>query len=59
MQNLTEFEARLQHGFTHGLCMSLHSVRVVIFSAVTYGNSTVDCSGGPSLLPFAECAVWR
>lgn len=32
---------------------------MVLFSVVTYENSTVDCSGGPhSLLPFAECAVW-
>lgn len=42
-------------GFMHGLCMNLHSVRVVLFSAVTYGNSTVDCSGG--LLPLTVCRV--
>lgn len=42
-------------GFTHGLCMSLHSVWVVLFSAVTYGNSTVDCSEGP--LPVTICRV--
>lgn len=45
-------------GFTHGLCMSLRSVRVVLFSVVTYGNSTVHCSGGPLSVPICRvCSV--
>lgn len=40
-------------GSTHGLCMSLYSVQVFLFSSVTY--SAVVCSGGP--LPVTLCRV--
>lgn len=33
-------------GSTHGLCMSLCSVQVFLFSSVTY--SAVVCGGGPT-----------